>query len=388
MNNEVSQSLRKHLPIGISRIVNATLNPIKDYLIDEIKHHFGINICINDYNEMKKAYLWLIKMDKDKMWNRLSFANSIMLRYVYNTSMSKELDLKEAMGFDIQPGSFYIKISNDTYIFINKENITDNQYSHHSLHMYFFGKRAYSEFRKFEKFINETHFPNGYLEYSHERFNFKRDFIPRLKNSVFMEDKEEFINDVRKLKEASDVLIEKGITFAPGILLYGEPGCGKSTIITMLASELAADIIALTYDNLEKFINELAYFKTNNPCTNIIVTMEDIDILYQDRASCSSKSQKVALNTLFQFLDGNLTIPGVIMIATTNYIDRLDPALIRDGRFDLKLEVKGLSESLAKDMCDNFNMSYDILDGENFPINPAYLQGKILKKIKAEVLSK
>lgn len=390
MKHELKQNLRKPLPINISRMINHTLYPVKRYLIDETKHHFGIDIHIQGYDEIRKAYLWLISKDKDMMWNRLTFENADMLRCDRKTFMTKQLSLLEIMNFDIHPGYFYIKISNDTYVFINKENKQQNDHSpmHPILHMYFFGKRAYAEFYKFLELINTTNFPNGYLDYDCRSFNFSRGIIPRSKDTVYMENKQKFIDDVKKLKAVADSLIDKGITFAPGILLYGEPGCGKSTIITMLASELNADIVTLSYVGLDKFINDLAYFKENNPHKNILVAMEDIDLLYQNREKCNNAVQKASLNTLFQFLDGSLTIPGVIMVATTNYIDRLDPALIRDGRFDIKLEVKGLNEALSKDMCDNFNMSYDILENEEFPINPAYLQGKILKRIKTEILKK
>ena len=67
----------------------------------------------------------------------------------------------------------------------------------------------------------------------------------------------------------------------------------------------------------------------------------------------------------------------------------MDRALIRDGRFDIKIHMDDMNESDAKEMCKNFSVSdNEILCNEKFPINPSYLQNKItmhiLKNIRHE----
>ena len=84
---------------------------------------------------------------------------------------------------------------------------------------------------------------------------------------------------------------------------------------------------------------------------------------------------------LFQVLDGVLSNSNLIVIATTNYFDRLDPALIRDGRFDYKIELKGLDYETAVKVCEKFGVSPDDIDLKNWklPIPPATLQTVLLK---------
>ena len=85
-----------------------------------------------------------------------------------------------------------------------------------------------------------------------------------------------------------------------------------------------------------------------------IVLFEDIDTLYLNRTKTTEDGEEEAdskakdfqgiINGLLQFLDSNSSPNNVIFIATTNHVERLDEALIRDGRFDLKVEIKALEE--------------------------------------------
>jgi ATP-dependent 26S proteasome regulatory subunit len=86
-------------------------------------------------------------------------------------------------------------------------------------------------------------------------------------------------------------------------------------------------------------------------------------------------------DTLFQVLDGVLADSNLMVCATTNYKDRLDPALIRPGRFDHSIEVVGLAYHEAVRVCESFNVKPEDIELEKFPvpINPGALQAKIIK---------
>ncbi len=77
-----------------------------------------------------------------------------------------------------------------------------------------------------------------------------------------------------------------------------------------------------------------------------IVLFEDIDTLFlnRDDSTVTDKDYNNIINKLLQFLDSNTSPTDVIFIATTNHIERLDKALLRDGRFDLKVKVEGLKK--------------------------------------------
>ena len=103
---------------------------------------------------------------------------------------------------------------------------------------------------------------------------------------------------------------------------------------------------------------------------------------YQDENSKDYQLNKSQLGEMLNFIDGQMSPENCIFIATTNHIERLDPALIRPGRFDLQIEMKYLDYELASQMCERFNQNPDdILKDEKLPISPAYLQAKLIENL-------
>jgi chaperone BCS1 len=138
-----------------------------------------------------------------------------------------------------------------------------------------------------------------------------------------------------------------------GILFYGPPGTGKSSLIKAVASYFDKNICLLRASELEKIQEAII----DLPKESILV-IEDIDSnnLVQDRdlknndrnilvqsngLNRNTRDAKLPLNLsdVLNTFDGLLASPGRIMIMTTNHIEKLDPALIRPGRADLKLEI-------------------------------------------------
>ena len=112
-----------------------------------------------------------------------------------------------------------------------------------------------------------------------------------------------------------------------------------------------------------------------------------------------SEEEKARLNKLLQFLYSNSSPTNVVFVATTNYPERLDSALTREGRFDLAVNVKGIYYDKAFEMCKSFGFAdekikrilKEIIDDpendidlKNKPINQSKLQGIILKNIEDE----
>lgn len=114
-----------------------------------------------------------------------------------------------------------------------------------------------------------------------------------------------------------------------------------------------------------------------------VVLLDEIDTLFTTREETNlSDTDKAKAAKLLSFLDSQESPTNVIFVATTNYIDRLDPAAIREGRFDLKIELNDINENAARKMCESFEMSKHDIDKLfktiTFPCNPAWLQNKIL----------
>lgn len=130
-----------------------------------------------------------------------------------------------------------------------------------------------------------------------------------------------------------------------GILLSGDPGNGKTVFAEALAGELKVPFIEVTYGkissqwvgNMPKVIsNTFDYAKRHAPC---ILFVDEIDSFISSRNAPSSTSEELKItNTLLTEIVG-LRGHKVILIGATNFLDKLDSAAIREGRFDFKVEV-------------------------------------------------
>lgn len=194
-----------------------------------------------------------------------------------------------------------------------------------------------------------------------------------------------------------------GVNKTIGVLLHGPAGTGKSTIVRYLAMVLNRGLILTGASDLKEAIN---YVKDGHRSENseYIILIEDIDFKFVDRRKLMKDKKKnsedinpkidddddnemswggtafESTDTLFQLLDGVLADSRIMVCATTNYKERLDPALIRDGRFDHDIEVLGLSYDDASAVCKEFDVKPEDVNLDKFPlpIIPATLQKKIL----------
>jgi len=132
-----------------------------------------------------------------------------------------------------------------------------------------------------------------------------------------------------------------------GILLSGPPGCGKTLLAKAIASESRVNFISVKGPELlskyvgesEQSVREVFHrAKQAAPC---IVFFDEIDALIPVRSAGSGDSH-VAERVLSQFLvefDGVEELKGVLVLAATNRLDLLDPAVLRPGRFDEVIEI-------------------------------------------------
>ena len=144
-----------------------------------------------------------------------------------------------------------------------------------------------------------------------------------------------------------------GIPNKLGICLYGKPGTGKSTAIKVIASYLGKDIYYLNMNGITKNSELKMMFDsvTKQSCDGGIIVFEDIDCMTDivkprrnndnnDKLIDVMNNDELNLSYLLNLLDGTLCANNTIFIITTNHIDHLDPALIRSGRCDIKIEFK------------------------------------------------
>lgn len=172
------------------------------------------------------------------------------------------------------------------------------------------------------------------------------------KNEVLLnKELEMFIND----KEFYERV---GMPYRRGILLYGKPGTGKTSLINAIASHLTRDIYFLNLKKI-KDDNELSTLFSSVPSNQMIV-LEDVDTQssvllkrnYKPLLNFKKKNKNketnlkenidygdFSLSTFLNCLDGHILSEGILIIMTTNHVECLDPACIRPGRMDLHLEL-------------------------------------------------
>lgn len=143
----------------------------------------------------------------------------------------------------------------------------------------------------------------------------------------------DFLKNPDKYKEA-------GADIPKGVLLYGPPGTGKTLLARAVAGEAGVKFIATSGSDFdEKYVGVGASkmrklfddAKNNAPC---IIFIDEIDSMGGRRHSKQNNYDRQTLNTLLSEMDGFDGSNGVVVIAATNRLEDLDPALTRPGRFD------------------------------------------------------
>ena len=133
---------------------------------------------------------------------------------------------------------------------------------------------------------------------------------------------------------------------AKGILLSGPPGTGKTLLAKALANESEVNFISVKGPELfSKYVGESErgvreIFRKAKQASPCIIFFDEIDSLIPQRGSAGDSF--VAERVIGQFLaemDGVEEMKGVVVLAATNRADRVDPALLRPGRFDLVIEL-------------------------------------------------
>ena len=261
--------------------------------------------------------------------------------------------------------------------------------------------KSYTEY--LDKKNNEQYFlsiKNADKKLIWNKFIFKSN---RTFENMYMSNKSDILSQINFFIENKDYYIKRGIPYTLGLLFYGEPGTGKTSFIKALANKLSRHIIEIPLKKIRSCESLYEAFYTQNltglslKFNEKIIVLEDIDAMddlvkrrvspvnpientsvlgsedtgagdddgemcknqvdlsslfssFLKNPKAAPRIKDISLSFLLNLIEGILEMDGRIIIMTTNHIDKIDPALIRPGRIDMKIHFKLLSTKDINDM--------------------------------------
>ncbi|KAF9956164.1 hypothetical protein BGZ70_010023 [Mortierella alpina] len=167
---------------------------------------------------------------------------------------------------------------------------------------------------------------------------------PKLKNYI--------VNDAKEFFASESWYAERGLPFRRGLLLYGTPGTGKTSFIHALAGELGLNIYVVNLSSKNLTDDTLSELVSDTP-SRCLLLIEDVDAAFVQRES-KDAATGITFSGLLNSVDGVSAQEGRMLCMTTNHLDRLDEALIRPGRVDVRARFGKATQSQAQELFVKF----------------------------------
>ena len=211
------------------------------------------------------------------------------------------------------------------------------------------------------------------MNFGKSRAQLITDCTTTFKDVAGLREEKDDLEEIVDFLKAPSKYTDAGARIPKGILLEGRPGTGKTLLAKAVAGEAGVPFFSISgSDFVEMFVGVgasrvrdlFAEAKKNSPC---IVFIDEIDAVARRRGTGMGgghDEREQTLNQMLVEMDGFGVNEGIIVMAATNRVDILDPAIMRPGRFDRKItvsppDVKGREEILGVH-AKNKNLAEDI----------------------------
>ncbi|OBU01461.1 hypothetical protein VE01_00072 [Pseudogymnoascus verrucosus] len=164
---------------------------------------------------------------------------------------------------------------------------------------------------------------------------------------------ERVLDDVREFWAAREWYEQRGIPYRRGYLLHGPPGSGKSSFILALAGEVGCGVAIVNLSERGLTDERLSVLLSKVPPKTILL-LEDADAAFVERKGGDGGWGGVTFSGLLNALDGVAGGEERVVFLTTNWVGRLDEALVRPGRVDVIECIGSATEWQAGELWDRF----------------------------------
>jgi len=195
--------------------------------------------------------------------------------------------------------------------------------------------------------------------------------LSNVENKVMFSDVMGLEEEVSELSLIADLVkdyesyTQKGIEFPKGIILHGKPGTGKTLLARAMANEtnvpfypiMAGSIVYEDEDTALNRVKEVFDKAVENSPS--IIFIDEID-LFLESGGLFTQGNNEFMNQLLSLMDGHYQSTGVMVIATTTYINDISDSLLRPGRFDKKIHLTPPNISARKSMVEYFTKNHQL----------------------------
>lgn len=195
---------------------------------------------------------------------------------------------------------------------------------------------------------------------------------------------EALLADLERFFDSRERYARLGVPWRRGYLLHGPPGTGKTSLVTALASELHLNVCTLSLASPIVTDEKIHTLLAAVPQRSLLL-IEDVDAFFRERDAAHAQV-RLSFSGFLNALDGVATQEGMVLFMTTNHLDRLDPALIRAGRIDERVELGWADEDQLRRLYRKFHD--DPAAAEAFArekagrkLSPAAVQGELMARL-------